>query len=66
MSDFQLSVIVPFYKRDDYAIEIIKLIRTQAIECSIKTELLFVDADSRVYLDDDVDDDLCSTVCYES
>ena len=52
MSDFQLSVIVPFYKRDDYAIEIIKLIRTQAIECSIKTELLFVDAESRVYLDD--------------
>ena len=52
MCNFQLSVIVPFYKRDEYAIEILKIIKLQAIECSIKTELLFVDAKSRVSLDD--------------
>ncbi len=52
MSNFQLSIVVPFYRRDDYAIEIVKIIKHQAIEHSIKTELLFIDAETRITLAD--------------
>ena len=49
---FDISIIVPFYKRDIYAIGIYKKIKNQAEKFSLKTELLFVDAYSRTRLND--------------
>ena len=48
---YDISVIVPFYKRDKYAIGIFKNIEKQAIKASLKTELIFVDANSRTILE---------------
>ena len=46
-----ISVIVPFYKRDDYAVNIYKEIDRQSRQNKLKVELVFVDSKSRTNLE---------------
>ena len=46
-----ISVIVPFYKRDDYAVNIYKEIDRQSRQDKLRVELVFVDSKSRTNLE---------------
>ncbi len=44
---FDVSVIIPFYKRDKYAFDTYEALKIQSNEDSINTEVIFVDSHSR-------------------
>lgn len=46
-----ISIIVPFYKRDEYAINIYKEISRQSKQENLNVELIFVDSNSRTNLE---------------
>ena len=48
---YQISIIIPFYKRDDYAEKIYKSLDKQSLAHSLLTEVIFVDSCSRINLD---------------
>ena len=45
-----LTIVVPFYKRDNYALEIIRLVNKENLSLLYKIEIIFVDSNSSVYL----------------
>ena len=47
----QISIIIPFYKRDDYAEKIYKSLDKQSLAHSLLTEVIFVDSNSRINLE---------------
>ncbi len=47
---YDLTIIVPFYKRDNYALEILKLINNENIQLSYKIEIIYVDSKSSLIL----------------
>ena len=48
---FDITVIVPFYKRDSYALDIYKELDIQSTQNKIYTEVLFIDSYSRTTLE---------------
>ena len=48
---FDISVVIPFYKRDKYAVETFKSLSEQSLKASLMTEVIFVDSKSRTYLE---------------
>ena len=52
--NYDISVIVPFYKRDDYGGNIFEEINHQSKKENLKIELIFVDSKSRKDLEKNI------------
>ena len=62
---YDVSVVVPFYKRDDYAKQIYNVISDQSKNENISTELIFVDSKSRSSLEKDLSNSFNENITYK-
>lgn len=62
---YDISVVIPFYKRDDYAKQIYNVISDQSKKENISTELIFVDSKSRSSLEKDLNNSFSENLNYK-
>ena len=62
---YDISIVIPFYKRDDYAKQIYNVIKDQSNKENISTELIFVDSKSRSSLENDLNNSSSENINYK-